>query len=146
MKRKILTFIMSMVMVIGMVTSASAATGDKAWREWKYPSDYDKVSKDSNWKDNSWEKKVEVTFNCDGMEYACIGKIGFSDGVFSNKDYVTEVGGVSAGMKCGCRVYNADGDQVPTGWIQSAKLSGKVSINNTGTGVKFKFTVATKGY
>lgn len=60
MKRKILTFIMSMIMVIGMVTSASAATGDKAWREWVYPSDYDYVSKDSNWKDNSWKKRLKL--------------------------------------------------------------------------------------
>lgn len=140
---------MGFALMMGNMSVYAASSSEKAWRVWKTPSDSDvnKVSEDKKiGKDESWEKKVEVYFDCDGMPYVCIGLIGFEDGNFENYDYMRKVGGVSAGMKCGGRVYNASGKNAPTGWAYDAKLSGKASIENTGKNVKYKFTVATKGY
>ena len=140
---------MGFALMMGNMSVYAASSSEKAWRVWKTPSDPDinKVAEDKKFgKDESWEKKVEVYFDCDGMEYACVGMVGFEDGNFGNYDYMREVGGVSVGMKCGGRVYNASGNNAPTGWVYDAKLSGKASIKNTGKNVKYKFTVATKGY
>ncbi len=140
---------MGFALMMGNMSVYAASSSEKAWRVWKTPSDPDinKVAEDKKFgKDESWEKKVEVYFNCDGMPYACVGWVGFEDGNFGNYDYMRKVGGVSNGMKCGGRVYNASGNNAPTGWVYDAKLSGKASIKNTGKNVKYKFTVATKGY
>lgn len=138
-----IALMLGFTMLFGTVTAQAA---NKAWREWRYPSDYGKVSEDRTWRDDSWKADKQIKFNCDGMEYYCMATMGFEDGTFSNKDYIKGVGGVSVGMKCGGRVYNSKGSEAVTGWIYDGKLSGKASVENTGTNVKFKFTVATKGY
>ena len=140
---------MGFALMMGNMSVYAASSSEKAWRVWKSPSDPDinKVAEDKrNWVDESWEKYVEVRFDCDGMEYACVGMVGFKDGFNTNYDYMERVGGVSAGMKAGGRVYNASGNNAPTGWAYDGKLSKKASIVNTGKNVKYKFTVATKGY
>lgn len=142
--KKGIALIVVCTMLFGTTT---AYAGENAWREWRTPEDYNHVSKDSRvGKDDSWEVRTQIKFNCDGMEYACMATMGFSDGVFSDTDYINQVGGVSAGMKCGGRVFNASCEGAETGWIYDAKLSGKASVKNTGDNVDFKFTVATLGY
>lgn len=136
MKKRFFSVMLVLICVFGITISASAAT---QWAVYVTPTQLNKKF------EKGWEVKGKnIKFNCDGMEYYCMATIGY-DTWWTDEDYIDDVGGVSAGMKCGGKVYNSRGDVGKTGWIKAAKLSGYVWVRHYDSkNVKYKFTVAVE--
>ena len=133
----LMAFMAIVVMIVAAVPTKAGTTYIRLERKWpgmdKIPTTFDANS----WKDDSWNRYVEfkVTFFgntgddlLDGPLY-CNATCGFSDGVFTDKDYME--GKCDAPSKVKCRIQIGSSNGVKrSGYVGSGKNFGKISMTH----------------
>ncbi len=90
---------------------------------------------------DSWEKKHEFSADYgDGIVHYCTSTIGFTDGLFSDKDYM-DMGTCNVATQVYVKesIFN-DGKNVETGYVTNGGRLGKITIDHENSKTFFYMT------